>query len=363
MRWRARVRWPFTIRFGIRERIRLDGAMRLVDISGWKVDGAFSPYPEGSRDKYALLAPDVCESPGIVPGHRYLMKFSNGRYPVQFWSEIIANVVGDKVGIPTPPAFVALDPETGQPGSLIEWFYGPRLEFASKIRAPSGFGRALRSVFGVVEEVPKTHSLYVPGSNYMNRTIPSYDLRTGTQHNLSDIGIWISLFGRGAGQDYWIDWSKIILFDALIGNTDRHQDNWGVLWRTNENGEMVPRFAPAFDNGTALAHEIMEERLDRFASEEAIDRYVRRGRHHMKWHRDDPRQCGHFELVSRLATVRPRVVPGLQAVVQQDFDDVYLRIRELRGLQTPVPLSAARADVICRMIESRVQILRKELAG
>jgi hypothetical protein len=35
-------------------------------------------------------------------------------------------------------------------------------------------------------------------------------------------------------QQWWVD---ALLFDALIGNTDRHQDNWGVtVQRPCKNG-------------------------------------------------------------------------------------------------------------------------------
>ncbi|TMJ17317.1 MAG: hypothetical protein E6G92_13375 [Alphaproteobacteria bacterium] len=337
--------------------------MDLVDIKGWTTDELFSPYPEGSRDKYALIAPETGCPPEIIPGHRYLMKFSNQRYPVQFWSELIATRVGQHIGVPTPPAFIAVDADSEQPGSLIEWFYGPRLEAqqGQKKRPGFSFAGAFRGIFGPSEEeeVPKTHSLYVPGSNYMTRVIPEYDLKAGTQHNMSTVGTWIQVLGKLSGQDFWPYWAKMILFDALIGNTDRHQDNWGVLWRSDDEGNPVPRFAPAFDNGTSLAHEIMEKNLSKFSDPDQIDRYVQKGRHHMKWHSNDTRQMLHFELVQKMITLRSRLADHIRSSLELDFDPLFDEIMRLSGVNAPVALREERADVICKMISRRVQIFRE----
>ena len=55
-------------------------------------------------------------------------------------------------------------------------------------------------------------------------------------------------------------WAKILLFDCLIGNTDRHHENWGIIIdSTNEK-----RFAPAFDNGIALGFRELPEAFTDF---------------------------------------------------------------------------------------------------
>ena len=76
--------------------------MDVIDISGWGIDEAFYPYPEGSRNKYAPIAPEDGCTPAIIPGHRYLMKFSNQRYPVQFWSEVISGIIGNHIAFQHP---------------------------------------------------------------------------------------------------------------------------------------------------------------------------------------------------------------------------------------------------------------------
>lgn len=295
-------------------------SMEPISLLGWEEDGEFSPYPEGARDKYALIAPAEPNDLRIVPGHRYLMKFSNPRYPVQFWSEIIAQIIGSHIGVPVPPCFYAEDVDTGSPGSLIEWFYGEKIEGGdSNLLVP------IEDVddADVPREAPSAYSLYVPGSSYMIRRIEGYDLKTGRQHNLRHIGALITRFRQLWQIDCWPHWARLLTFDALIGNTDRHQDNWGVLWRADANGRTIPRFAPAFDNGTALLHEILEDRLHRLNSDDGISRYVLRGRHHVRWDVGDPKPVPHLDLIIQLVRQRPHssAFAGVRfwCVTREDF--------------------------------------------
>lgn len=49
---------------------------------------------------------------------------------------------------------------------------------------------------------------------------------------------------------------KVIIFDALIANQDRHCENWGVIQR-----EGLVRFAPIFDNGASLGFNYNEDQV------------------------------------------------------------------------------------------------------
>ncbi|KKS37366.1 MAG: hypothetical protein A3G49_00305 [Candidatus Sungbacteria bacterium RIFCSPLOWO2_12_FULL_41_11] len=56
----------------------------------------------------------------------------------------------------------------------------------------------------------------------------------------------------------WDQFFELLVFDALIGGTDRHYYNWGVLAKA-DTGEFI-RLAPAFDNGISLMWKIEEYR-------------------------------------------------------------------------------------------------------
>jgi len=51
--------------------------------------------------------------------------------------------------------------------------------------------------------------------------------------------------------------ARVIIFDALIGNQDRHCENWGVI---QGNGNI--RLAPIYDNGACLGFNNKEDRIE-----------------------------------------------------------------------------------------------------
>lgn len=56
----------------------------------------------------------------------------------------------------------------------------------------------------------------------------------------------------------WDQFFELLTFDALIGGTDRHYYNWGVLEKA-DSGKFL-RLAPAFDNGVSLLWKMEEYR-------------------------------------------------------------------------------------------------------
>ena len=59
---------------------------------------------------------------------------------------------------------------------------------------------------------------------------------------------------------------EIIFFDYIIGNTDRHQNNWGVI---KNNGD-IREIAPIYDNGSSLCSYIKEEKIKDFLGKDKI---------------------------------------------------------------------------------------------
>lgn len=59
-------------------------------------------------------------------------------------------------------------------------------------------------------------------------------------------------------KDIWEQFFELLIFDALIGGTDRHYNNWGVLEKA-DSGYFL-RLAPAFDNGVSLMWKMDEYR-------------------------------------------------------------------------------------------------------
>lgn len=71
------------------------------------------------------------------------------------------------------------------------------------------------------------------------------------------------------------------IFDALIGNVDRHHENWGIL---REIGRELwrGRLAPSFDHASSLGRELQDigrkKSRERYLHELGIESYARRAR-------------------------------------------------------------------------------------
>jgi hypothetical protein len=73
-----------------------------------------------------------------------------------------------------------------------------------------------------------------------------------------------------------------LVFDALVGNTDRHHQNWGVLLERTSAAGQTPGFgvqlAPTFDHASSLGRELTDEARERYLNEATTERYILKGR-------------------------------------------------------------------------------------
>jgi len=306
---------------------------QTVDATDWPRDDVHPFHPFGARSKQILLCPDPAPYDFLIPGHRYMLKFANPRAPSQFWSEIIAYRLGCMMGIDVPPAFAAVDAHEGQPAALIEFFFGP----------PGNPGA----------------SEFVHGGDYCVRYEPSYERVKGTDHTV-ELLLMIAERERENGlvSDPIEVWAGYFLFDALIGNTDRHQDNWGILW--HDTIAPNPRqgvYAPAFDNGTSLGYNLTEAGLFAHCEPQRLERYVQRGRHHIRWLRGDADTCGHLELVQRWLQTFPAARPTFEHCLALEMEQVRVMVEELRHYESSVPFTEYRSNFVLAVIGYRLHSL------
>lgn len=303
----------------------------VVHVEDWPLDEEHSVYPEGSRDKELLRCPQPRPKAELIAGHRYLFKQSRDIYPEQFWAEVIAYRIGLLTRVAVPVAFPAWNRATGTCGALIEWFYG-------------------------YSEIPAER--YVRGSYFLHSVIDDYDLKKGKQHNLHTVQRICAKMARSAqpprlAQNWLNTWARVLAFDALIGNTDRHHDNWGFLFEIGSLGvaESI-RLAPAFDNGTSLATELTAERIAT-ADDVFVTRYIARGTHHMRWSLEEPKKAGHRELLQRMVAEHPQLRVEMVDVLTFDENALRMALMNLPELEIPVPLSRERAAFMLRLTLAR----------
>lgn len=96
--------------------------------------------------------------------------------------------------------------------------------------------------------------------------------------------------------------AEYLVLDALVGNTDRHHENWGVV-RRREGDEWRGGIAPSFDHASSLGRELRDERRHRLLEESEVGRYVERGRGAVFWSGDERKGPSPLELVRRAILV------------------------------------------------------------
>jgi hypothetical protein len=315
---------------------------KVICIDAWAPDESYDKglYPEGTRVKSAYFSPaDVGASP-LRPAWRYLFKQSRSWAPWQFWMEVMAYRIGQVMGVPVPPAYVGLTniekPDEAVCGALIEWFYGPG-------------------------------ERYIVGSLLIGPTIPGFDYDKGIQHNLQSILDWfLPPLTVDNQRSVLTHWAQVLTFDAVIGNTDRHQENWGIVLQEPGVSQPCPRFSPAFDNGTALAYEQREERFDKFEDQAYLLRYLtspKQAKHHMRWNLDDECPMSFHGFVKRYAIAYPETKQVVLATLEFRLEDLQARLVPL--LEIPVApryqLTKRRLDFTLKLIMKRVDLLRAVL--
>lgn len=108
---------------------------------------------------------------------------------------------------------------------------------------------------------------------------------------------------------------EYLLLDALIGNTDRHHENWGLLAKQEEDG-WVAMLAPSFDHASSLRRELRDfgpkKSRERFLSEDRVGGYSEKGRGAIYGNALDPHGLSPLELVRSAVHDYPDLFKGLR---------------------------------------------------
>lgn len=98
-----------------------------------------------------------------------------------------------------------------------------------------------------------------------------------------------------------------LVLDALIGNTDRHHENWGLRVRVDAKQRSVElSVAPSFDHASSLGRELLDARRAELLAAGRVGHYVTQGRGGV--YRDAAQRRGENPL--RLVQVAARAYPA-----------------------------------------------------
>ena len=111
------------------------------------------------------------------------------------------------------------------------------------------------------------------------------ETKKGTDHTFQLVESFFKSLSEEEHKLIINDFIEMLVFDAIIGNRDRHQQNWAIIreikvqTRTGKYFSLkkqtnlpiitrTVRFSPLFDNGNCLAYNIIEEKLHNFIDDE-----------------------------------------------------------------------------------------------
>jgi hypothetical protein len=300
----------------------------VFDITSWSRDDDFPFHPVGSQPKEIVICPAIAKHP-LVDGRRYIFKTAKRNWQArQFWSEVAAYELGRLVGMAVPPAFVGFDTNQGLYGALIESFIDNSREGQS---------------FQIVH-----------GADLLTRTLK--DTKKGRPHNIKTV-LRICR-GLRPKDKLWHKevitwWGRTLVFDALIGNSDRHPENWGILleYRLGELNNF--NFSPVYDNGTSFAYEQSDNAILALNTQSGVLRYINRGLHHCSWDLASDARARHIELCQSYLQAHPEAGAQMRSVIQFDLAKLHEVLHGFSGLGANIPFSSARADFVGRLVEAR----------
>lgn len=303
--------------------------MTIVHVGSWSRDEDNPVYPVGANPKRLLLCPAQPPDGELIAGHRYLFKTAKDWKVGQLWSEFLAFQLSAPTSLRVPRCFVAVDEKTGETGALVEFFYGypgdvPGLRFTH--------GSDITQSVITDRKRGRPHSV-------------QYNVRLCRRYRVNDSESW---------------WGQVLAFDALIGNTDRHPDNWGLLVRLGAS----PRYAmaPAFDNGTSLGYEIPEDRLPGAKDQNWFDRYVARGKHHAGWSLRPNESFPHFEMCKKFLEAYPAAGAAMRNVILCDESHIGKVLASCTAMDVRNGLSQKRADFLIKLLATRHRELERVLS-
>ena len=204
-----------------------------IDVSGW------TPYGEeflGTKPKQWLIHP--------VTGEHWLMKeatFNTPRGEPEYrkgddWAERIACGVAGILGLPVPEVELSVN-------------------YRSSRRV---YGTICRSVVVKKKEtLILGHELFDEQGTFKTSGDRSWYTIDAIHRALGDCQPPPGVVGCLSAWEVFVGY---LLLDALIGNTDRHEDNWAVI--ASESGrQLAPTFDHASSLGFLLSDRAREERL------------------------------------------------------------------------------------------------------
>jgi len=274
---------------------------KAYDISHWFYKNWIGTG--GTREKQFVENPD--------DGKVFFFKESIDRYPSEFWSEVISSKVGQILG------FHVLDYNVGIKGVTL--------------------GCLCESM------IDQTSEELEHGVNLLKESVLGFKLSDRPKIGFNDVETSLNNYNG-----FIEKFIEILIFDAIIGNQDRHSENWAIIrsldvdylesnlkigsqkmYRLyklakfelknmpfkkffmkymNKAALVDTKFAPIYDSGSSLGRDIHESKIETYLSDKKLlDKYIQNGKSEIRWTSKEDK-INHFEIIRKVKDKYPEKV-------------------------------------------------------
>lgn len=183
----------------------------------------------------------------------------------------------------------------------------------------------------VSESFTRGNRELIHGNEVLAGAIPTYDAdakRGQTLLTLDNIRLALErkFESQKAGEIAKRHFAGYLTLDALIGNMDRHHENWGVHEVRLRNNRSRIFIAPSFDHASSLGRELQDRRREMLLSENRIGAYVERGRARIYWSEAERHPPSPIELVRRAVQAYPAEFQTTMLRLEQVNEDLLIAI-------------------------------------
>lgn len=288
------------------------------DISSWSERPWYGT--KGTRNKSVVHNP--------ITGFDYYFKTSLKKpdkdYKYEFWSEIVASEIGRFLGFNVLRYDIAS--KRTEVGCISKFMNNVgESELTEGIQYLTGYNSAYKPERS---ESKKDYTF-----QFICKALESFDFK-----------------------NYINEIIKIIIFDSLIGNSDRHQENWGIITYNRADDKtknpivrfftrfylsihswlmvnhpvfsskmkmrihhLLPnKFAPIYDNGSCLGRENLDGKVLQLLKDNIqLIAYIKRGQSEIHWNQE---KKTHFELIQDIMNLYPSFVKAEINRVKSIYD-------------------------------------------